>query len=382
MRPPTDPGPLGTLPRPVPARLPGDARRDRRRGTDDLLGDHLERVEEAMRRALGAPGASLCPDPGYRRLARTLSEAADGGKRFRPALLAVAYRAWGGRDQDAAAGLAAAVELLHTAFVVHDDVIDADDTRRGRPSVLGAHTRAADALGVVPERAREYGVAAGILAGDLALTAAVRTVATCAVEREVVERLLDLFGTVLHVSAAGELADVWLGVGAGEPTVDAALLVAERKTAEYSFALPLQAAAVLAGARAGTVAAAGEVGRSLGTAYQLLDDLQGVFGDPASTGKSRLSDLRSGKQTALVAHARTTAAWPTVAPYVGLATLTEEEAAVVCDLLTASGSRAYVEALARGYVERAVAHARAAGMPAVLVSWLTGLTGDLLRGVA
>jgi geranylgeranyl diphosphate synthase type II len=124
------------------------------------------------------------------------------------------------------------------------------------------------------------------------------------------------------------------------------------------------------------------VGRSLGTAYQLLDDLQGVFGDPASTGKSRLSDLRSGKQTALVAHARTTAAWQTVAPYVGLATLTEEEAAVVCDLLTASGSRAYVEALARGYVERAVAHARAAGMPAVLVSWLTGLTGDLLRGVA
>ena len=382
MHPPSDPGPLGTLPRPMPAQEHPDARR----GADHLVVAHLERVEQTMRRALsgagGAPGASMRLDPCYRRLSRSLTEAVDGGKRFRPALLDVAYRAWGGRDRDAVAAVAAAIELLHTAFVVHDDVIDADDTRRGRLSVLGAHTRAADAVGVVPERAREYGVAAGILAGDLALAAAVRTVATCGVDREVVERLLDLFDTVLHVSAAGELADVWLGVGAGEPTVEAALLLAERKTAEYSFALPLQAAAVLAGAGAATVVAAGEIGRSLGTAYQLLDDVQGVFGDPTSTGKSRLSDLRSGKQTALVAHARTTAAWATLAPYVGLATLTDDEATVVRDLLTASGSRAHVERLARGYVDRAVTLAREARMPAVLVSWLAGLTGDLLRSVA
>jgi geranylgeranyl diphosphate synthase, type II len=210
----------------------------------------------------------------------------------------------------------------------------------------------------------------------------VRTVATCAAERAVVGRLLDLFDAVLHVSAAGELEDVWLGVGAGVPTLEAALLLAERKTAEYSFALPLQAAAVLAGAGAVTVAAAGEVGRSLGTAYQLLDDLQGVYGDPGVTGKSRLSDLRSGKQTALVAHARTTAAWPTVAPYVGLATLTEQEAAVVRDLLVASGSRGHVEALARAYVDRAVTLARGAGLPVTLVSWLARLGGDLLRSLA
>ena len=378
MHPLPSPGRLGTLPRPEPVEAPpvpgGDAGGE--------LRDHLDRVEQAMSRALGTGTGRSAVDAGHARLLDSLGDATGGGKRFRPALLAVAYRAWGGRDLVAAATVAAAVELLHTAFVVHDDVIDADDTRRGRPSVLGAHTRAAGARGVAPGRAREYGVAAGILAGDLALAAAVRTVALCDAGPPVVARLLDLFDTVLHVSAAGELEDVWLGVGAGEPTVEGALLMAERKTAEYSFALPLQAAAVLAGAGPVTVAAAGEVGRSLGTAYQLLDDVRGVFGDPAATGKSRLSDLRSGKQTALVAHARGTAAWPTVAPYVGLATLTEDEAAVVRDLLTASGSRGHVEALAHTYVDRALTRARGAGLPGTLVSWLTGLGGDLLRSLA
>jgi geranylgeranyl diphosphate synthase type II len=225
-------------------------------------------------------------------------------------------------------------------------------------------------------------VAAGILAGDLLLTAAIRTVASAPVDPATVSRLLDLFDGVLRVSAAGELADVWLGVAGTVATTDDALVVAERKTAEYSFALPLQAAAVLSGRSAVTAAAAGEVGRCLGTAYQLLDDLQGVFGELGVTGKSRVSDLRSGKQTALVAHARTTDAWPAISPYVGLATITEDQAEVARELLTASGSREHVHRVARGYVERAVELARGSGMPADLVTWLANLGADLLGGVA
>jgi geranylgeranyl diphosphate synthase type II len=344
---------------------------------------HGSDVEEMLQLVLDEGAAtSSSLGWGYQRLWSTLTAATDGGKRFRPALFVVGYLAWGGDDDRSAAAVGAAIELLHTAFVVHDDVIDGDLTRRGRPNVSGSSAAQAGTAGVPAARAREYGAAAGILAGDLALAAALRTVATCPAPRPTVRRLLDLFDAVLHATAAGELADVWGSLGAEQPTLDEALLMAERKTGEYSFALPLQAAAVLAGASGRVVEAAGEVGRALGVAYQLVDDLQGAFGDPRVTGKSSLSDLRSGKQTPLVAHARTTDAWPAIAPYVGLATITEPEADVARGLLTASGSRAAVEKMAGEHVERALALARESRMPSALLAWITGMTTDILARAA
>jgi geranylgeranyl diphosphate synthase type II len=319
---------------------------------------------------------------GYRRLWGTLADAADGGKRFRSGLLTTAYRAWGGADPEAAATLGAAVELLHTAFVVHDDVIDGDDTRRGRLNVSGSHVEQARAAGVGEHRAREYGAAAGILAGDLALAATMRTVALCPAPQATVRRLLDLFDRALHTTAAGELADVWMSLRVDRPTLPEILAAEERKTAAYSFTLPLQAGAALAGVPEHTIDAAGDVGRCLGLAFQLADDLLGVFGDPAVTGKSALSDLRAGKQTPLVAHARTTLLWRVMEPYVGRADLTEAEAARVRDLLVESGSRAFVEELACDYADQALACGREMGMPPALLSWITSMTDDLLGRVA
>jgi geranylgeranyl diphosphate synthase type II len=91
----------------------------------------------------------------------------------------------------------------------------------------------------------------------------------------------------------------------------------------------------------------------LGIAFQLHDDLLGVFGDPALIGKSVLTDLREGKQTPLVAHARTTAYWEAVAVHLGSPGLTEDEAAVVRTLLEECGSRRFVEELAADYVRGA-----------------------------
>jgi geranylgeranyl diphosphate synthase type II len=314
---------------------------------------------------------------GYRRLWGSLADAADGGKRVRPALFLVAYRAWGGTDARSADGVAAALELLHTAFVVHDDVIDGDHTRRGRFNVSGAHAAQAHAAGVDVQRSSEYGVAAGILAGDLALAAALRAVAFCPADRATVLRLFDLFDSALHTTAAGELADVWMSLGVDRPGVQESLSVEERKTGAYSFTLPLQAAAVLAGAPEAAVASSGDVGRFLGIAFQLADDLLGVFGDPATTGKSTVSDLRAGKQTPLVAHARGTSRWPEIAPFVGRADLTEDQAVHVRRLLEASGSRRFVEELAGDYARGALACGCDAGLPTELVSFVRALTTDL-----
>src|SRR5699024_1219415 len=131
-------------------------------------------------------------------------------------------------------------ELLHTAFVIHDDVIDGDDVRRGRPNVSGTFQARARNTGVSPARARLYGEAAGILAGDLALAGAVREVALCGARPQVVVRLLDLLEEVLHRSAVGELADVRVSL-TPDASMTEVLDVAECKTAAYSFELPLRA---------------------------------------------------------------------------------------------------------------------------------------------
>jgi geranylgeranyl diphosphate synthase type II len=319
---------------------------------------------------------------GYQHLWAGLAAATENGKRLRPALLEAAHHAWGGTDSRAAAVVGAAVELLHTAFVIHDDVIDGDTRRRGRLNVSGSHAEDARSRGAEPARASEYGAAAGILAGDLALSAALRAVATCPAPARTVRRLLDLFDDALHTTAAGELADVRLSLGTDRVSVEDTLTMAEQKTGAYSFALPLQAGAVLADAPESAVAAAGRVGRLLGTAFQLVDDLHGVFGDPVRTGKSVLSDLRSGKQTSLIVHARSTERWPEIAPYVGDPALTEGDGAHVRALLEACGSHTYVRVLATHYAHEALVLGEESGLPPRLLDWLRLTTDELLGRAA
>jgi geranylgeranyl diphosphate synthase, type II len=318
----------------------------------------LERVlAEGLERARAT-------SPGQLDLWTALTDASRGGKRFRPALVTAAYDALGGTDPAAAGHLGAAVELLHTAFVVHDDVIDGDHVRRGRPNVSGTFARIAADEGAPPGAAGHLGLTAGILAGDLALAAAIRTVATCPTDPATVARLLDLFDRALHTTAAGELSDVRFTVGTRPPSLGEALTMEEQKTSAYSFELPLQAGAVLAGAPDDLVRRLGEAGRMLGVAFQLRDDLMGVFGDPRVTGKSALTDLREGKQTPLIAYARTTALWEGVAAHLGSAELTDDVAEIVRCLLVECGARQFVEGLAEDYVRGACTVLDDLGLPA------------------
>ncbi len=303
-------------------------------------------------------------------------DATRGGRGVRPHLVHAAYRAFGGTDVRAATHVADAVELLHAAFVVHDDVIDGDDVRRGRPNVAGTFTARARSAGADEGAAHGYGRAAAILAGDLALVAATRAFATAPAPSRVVTALLDLLDETVALSAAGELADVRLALRVDRPTVGDALQVAELKTAAYSFALPLRAGALLAGAPADVVAALDRAGRLVGVAFQLHDDLLGVFGDEHVTGKSALGDLREGKVTALIAHARTTDSWPVVAAALGDPALTAERAHAARVALVRCGSRAFVEDLAAQHLEAAREVARDAGLPDDVLAALLALVVD------
>ncbi len=287
-----------------------------------------------------------------------LQDASAGGKRLRPMLFHSVYLALGGRQTGVAARVGAALELLHTALVVHDDVIDGDTVRRGRPNVVGTFAADARERGHDVERATHYGQSAAILAGDLALAGAVRVIALCGAPPATVARMLDLVDRALHLSAAGELTDVRLSLD-GDADIPSVISMEHQKTAVYSFELPLQLAAVLSGADEDHESALTRYARLVGIGYQLRDDLDGMFGEESTTGKSSVSDLREGKCTPLIAYARTTSAWTHIHPYLVSGVVEDADVARVRTLLEECGARAYVEGLAADLdreAREAVAH--------------------------
>ncbi|MCE5288877.1 MAG: polyprenyl synthetase family protein [Nocardiaceae bacterium] len=226
-----------------------------------------------------------------------------GGKRVRPAFAWLGFRGAGGPASgpaaDAAFGVASALELLHACALIHDDIIDASLTRRGVATVhvdyAGRHRRA----GFSGDSAR-YGESIAILLGDLALSWSEDMVTESGVEADAGVRLESVWSAMRTEVIAGQLLDIEAEVR-GDETVEAALRVSRYKTAAYTIERPLQLGAALAGADDDLIAAYGRFGHDLGIAFQLRDDLLGVFGDPALTGKPSGDDIREGKRTVLLA---------------------------------------------------------------------------------
>jgi len=290
----------------------------------------------------------------YVELWEALEANTTGGKRFRPRMVFAAYQSLGGDDLEAAAYIGAAFELLHTALIVHDDVIDNDFSRRGIPNISGSYRDRALRTGATQEVADHKGVSAAVIAGDLALFNAYRLIDRSGVADVTRERLLEVMDDALFASAAGELIDVDFSLLVDMPLVDDILTMERLKTAVYSFECPLQAGAILAGASDEVVQTLGDFGREIGIAYQIVDDLLGVFGSEAETGKTTIGDLREGKRTVLISYATSTSEWDNIAPLIGKSDLTELEAESVREVLISSGAKSFAEGLARYYANRAL----------------------------
>ncbi|WP_158614061.1 polyprenyl synthetase family protein [Cellulomonas sp. PhB143] len=294
-----------------------------------------------------------------------------GGKRVRPRLVLTAYLGLGGDDVGAAAAVAAAQEVLHTAMLAHDDLLDHDEVRRGRPNLAGSY-RARLGAGLTPSETEDQVRAAALLGGDLGLAGAVDVVLRSGVEASLQAELVALIVRSIHTSVAGELLDV-TGQSAAPVTFDA-LRLAGLKTATYTCVVPLLSGAALAGAGSAERAALESYGSAAGVAFQLVDDLLGVLGDPAVTGKSVLGDLREGKRTYLlaVAHARAAPAGRAVLEArVGDPALDESGAGEVRAVLEATGAADAVRTRVDALVADAVAAAE--GLPPDLAAELAGL---------
>ncbi len=287
-----------------------------------------------------------------------------GGKRLRPAFCYWAAVAAAGPPADPAPLLraAASLDLLHVSALVHDDLIDASDTRRGVPAAhrqFAARHKAASGRG----DANAYGASAAILLGDLLLVWSCELfersgvdAAALAAARPVLDAMRTevTCGQYLDVSAAHGVA------GAGSPAEELAIArrVLEFKSASYSVRRPAQAGAALAGADDALIAALGDFGSPLGAAFQLRDDILGVFGDPETTGKPRGDDIREGKRTILVLTALEGADEPrraTLSGLLGNEHLTPDEVDVACRIIEEVGARAAVEDLIGARTKQALA---------------------------
>ena len=319
---------------------------------DAAVRDELARLADALRAV----------DDGLAPAADALVEAAAGGKRLRGALVCWSYVAHAGPDAraDDVLGAAVAVELIHLSALVHDDVIDRSETRRGRPSLYARFADAHAASGADHAGAIEHGSNVAILLGDVLLAAAPDPMGTCRVDAVALAHAR----TALVQLQVEVMAGQFLDVDAAARRVDdpeRALTIATLKSGRYSVSRPLELGALLAGVEPDAATGLLEVGDPLGVAFQLRDDLLGVFGDPAVTGKPAGSDLVEGKRTLLVAEALArlgrdgdTAGRDAFDAALGRATGDGTDVAALTATIERSGARAAVEARIAGCADEAV----------------------------
>ncbi len=230
-----------------------------------------------------------------------------GGKRLRPAFAYWGWRAVATRDPDPAVLLLfSALELLHASALVHDDVIDESSTRRGKPTAhkhFAALHRERNWRGS-PD---QFGISAAILAGDLAQAWADDIVYRAELAPDAQRRVQRVWADIRTEVLGGQYLDI-VAEASGAESIASAMSVATFKTACYTVTRPLQLGAAAAADRPDVQEIFGQFGNDLGVAFQLRDDVLGVFGDPAVTGKPSGDDLRSGKRTVLLAEAMELAA--------------------------------------------------------------------------
>jgi geranylgeranyl diphosphate synthase, type I len=264
-------------------------------------------VEEALRGFLGGRRAEAAAIGGQ--LADAVGELEGyvlrGGKRVRPTFAWLGWLGAGGEAEGpqapAVARACAALELLHAAALLHDDIIDASLTRRGFPAAHVAFAQRHRGACWAGDPA-QYGVGAAILVGDLAQAWADDLVRTSGLPAAAHERVGPVWSSVRTEVLYGQLLDL-TAEARGDESVESALRTNRYKTASYTVERPLHLGAAIAGADEELVAAYRVFGADIGVAFQLRDDLLGVFGDPEVTGKPSGDDLREGKRTVLLAEA-------------------------------------------------------------------------------
>jgi geranylgeranyl diphosphate synthase type I len=260
-----------------------------------------EQVNSSLQEFIASRSGLITPiSPEVAALTEHVQALTEGGKRLRAAFAYVGYLGAGGQPGDNIAQAAAALELVQACALIHDDIMDASDMRRGAPS---AHRRfeAVHRDAGWSADAESFGIGAAILAGDLCLSWADELLMSSEFPASHLRAGKQVYDIMRAELMAGQYLDL-VEQARADGDITRARTVMRYKTAKYTIERPLHLGGALAGASEQLMTAYSDYGLALGEAFQLRDDVLGVFGTPEVTGKPSGDDLRTGKQTLLVAY--------------------------------------------------------------------------------
>lgn len=285
---------------------------------------------------------------------RNLETFTRGGKRIRGGLVRLGYETFGGRNFKAILPVSAALELTHGAILVHDDIIDQDTLRHNRPTVHKVYEKF-HKKNYKKGESEHFGESMAICVGDAGFYEAISLIAQSNFRSHLkigaIERLIDTMANTVY----GEALDVDLGARdkISEKLVNS---INTLKTSYYTFVGPLKIGAILAGATENRLGAFEEYGLPLGLAFQIQDDVLGMFGDVKKIGKSTDSDIRQGKNTLLFTQSLKRATPPQkrlLKRYWGKSDITKKEENSVRQIIIDSGSLDYCKKIALDFVAQA-----------------------------
>lgn len=230
----------------------------------------------------------------------------DGGKRIRAAFTYYGYLAVGGRDGENISFAAAAIELLHNFFLIHDDIIDNSNLRRGSPTIHTRYKQIYENKGLLSNFKNDGKVdlpsSMAIINGDICCALAYEALVESGFQADKILQVLKVMHEIVKFTAIGELLDIIKAISK-KATEEEILQMHYLKTAKYTVEGPLRIGAILQGTTPGILDSLSKYAMPVGIAFQIHDDILGIFGTEEQLGKPVGSDIREGKQTLLTVKA-------------------------------------------------------------------------------
>jgi geranylgeranyl diphosphate synthase type I len=226
-----------------------------------------------------------------------------GGKRLRPIFCIYGYKCLSDSNIEAIIAASISLELMQSYLLIHDDIMDEDELRRGKPTFHIICKALGERLfGTADAKPEKFGENIAIVAGDLVEAYGEEVLATSPFASECVNKALVKYAEIVKKVGYGQILDIAAGLDE-RITEDEILMIHQLKTASYTIEGPLHIGALLAGASEADLQILSSYGVPLGLAFQIQDDILGLFGSEEKTGKPVGSDIREGKRTLLIFHA-------------------------------------------------------------------------------
>ena len=281
-----------------------------------------------------------------------------GGKRLRPAFLVEGYRCVGGKDLDSAYQASIAIEGSETYLLIHDDVIDEDALRRGKPTVHKMYSADLERFALPEAKRKHISEGLAMVLGDVQATINYDWFLKPNFPTGLKVKAIQHFNEILRLTCYGQILDVMSETKPAEEVTEEDVITIHRlKTSAYTIYGPLQIGAILGGASEDELKIFYEYGDPLGVAFQLQDDILGTFGDPKKTGKPVHSDLKEGKRTLLIVKALENAddhEKRELLAFLGKRDLTDKEADTARGIIKETGSLEYSREMAKRLADQSL----------------------------